>query len=184
MIFERLLTPDYLFGSYREITPDFLEEQNLAFLLIDIDNTLAPYETAEPEEETKAWFAALAAAGIRAALISNNHPDRVLRYNAPLSLPAYPDAGKPRGTFYREAMTVLGAERERTAVLGDQLLTDVLAGKRLGLRAILVPPIRDKKTLFFRVKRAMEIPYLKAAVRQHPEPLPEAFEKWRKKPHA
>lgn len=183
MIFERLLTPDYLFGSYREITPAFLRERNIAFLLIDIDNTLAPYETAEPDDETRGWFAALAKAGIRSALISNNHSDRVSLYNASLSLPAYPDAGKPRGTFYREAMTALGADREQTAVLGDQLLTDVLAGKRLGLRAILVPPIRDKRTLLFRCKRALEIPYLKATVRRHPEPLPAAYEKWRKKSH-
>ena len=35
-------------------------------------------------------------------------------------------------------------------------MTEAYAGKRLGMRAIIVPPIRDKKTPFFRVKRALE----------------------------
>ena len=37
-----LLTPTYMFGSYREVTPAFLKEIGIRALLIDIDNTLAP----------------------------------------------------------------------------------------------------------------------------------------------
>ena len=56
---------------------------------------------------------------------------------------------------------------ENTVMLGDQVFTDVFAGKRMGLRAILVKPIRDKKTLFFRFKRWLEIPVLKTYNRIH-----------------
>ena len=47
-------------------------------------------------------------------------------------------------------------------MLGDQLLTDALAAHLLGLRAIIVPPIRDKKTAFVRFKRYLERPYIRA----------------------
>ncbi|HPU18295.1 MAG TPA: HAD hydrolase-like protein, partial [Bacillota bacterium] len=55
----------------------------------------------------------------------------------------------------------MGISPERTAVLGDQLFTDVMAAKRLGIRAIVVTPIKDKKSLLFRIKRACERPLLR-----------------------
>ena len=58
-------------------------------------------------------------------------------------------------------------EKETTVMLGDQVFTDVFAGKRMGLRAILVKPIRDKRTLFFRFKRWLEIPVLKIYSKDH-----------------
>ena len=50
---------------------------------------------------------------------------------------------------------------EETAGLGDQLLTDTLAAHRLGLISIIVPPIKDKTTLFFKSKRLIEKPFIK-----------------------
>ena len=57
-------------------------------------------------------------------------------------------------------MEAMGTTYADTAVLGDQIFTDVLAGKRLGLRCILVKPIKDKKSLFFFFKRLLEKPFL------------------------
>ncbi len=152
--------PDYTFGAYHEITPEWLLSIGVSALLIDIDNTLAPYEQAEPDERIAAWFESLSQNGIRAALISNNHAERVERFNASLGLLAYPDSKKPSRKTLLRAMAELGTSPDVCAVLGDQLFTDAYAGKRLGLRAIIVPPIKDKKTLFFRVKRALEKPIM------------------------
>ncbi|MBE6556798.1 MAG: YqeG family HAD IIIA-type phosphatase [Ruminococcaceae bacterium] len=162
-----LLTPDYMFRTYDEVTAEFLQSIGIRALLIDIDNTLAPYEQPEPDERIRAWFASLSAAGIRASLISNNHAPRVELFNRTLGLDAYPDSGKPRPKTLRIAMARMGSCAEDTAVLGDQLLTDALAGHHLGLRAIIVPPIKDKTTLFFRFKRWLEKPYIKRYERAH-----------------
>ena len=62
-----------------------------------------------------------------------------------------------------------GLERAQVAVLGDQLLTDALAGKALGLTVLIVPPIRDKKTAFVRFKRYLERPYIRAYHKKHPK---------------
>ncbi len=158
--------PDFTFGAYHEITPEWLLSLGISALLIDIDNTLAPYEQAEPDERIIAWFDALHKNGIRAALISNNHAERVERFNAALGLPAYPDSKKPSRKTLLRAISELGAELSDCAVLGDQLFTDAYAGKRLGLRAIIVPPIKDKKTLFFRAKRALEKPIMRSYERE------------------
>ena len=168
------LTPDYMFGSYREVTPAFLHSIGVRALLIDIDNTLAPYEVAEPDGETVSWFAALRESGIRASLVSNNHAPRVERFNRTLGLDAYPDSGKPRRATLELAMRRMGVTHAETAVLGDQLLTDAYAGKHIGLIAIIVPPIKDKTTLFFRFKRLCERPFIKKYARTH------GYEEWMK----
>ncbi len=164
-----LLTPDYMFGTFDEVTPEFLGSIGISALLIDIDNTLAPYEQDEPNERIVAWFDSLRAHGIKAALISNNHPPRVDLFNKALGLPAYPDSGKPKSRSLLAAMAEMGSTPENTAGLGDQLLTDALAVHRLDMISIIVPPIKDKTTPFFRFKRWLEKPYIKKYQKQHEE---------------
>ena len=156
-----LLMPDYMFDSYRDVTPEFLSSLGIKALLIDIDNTLAPYEQSEPDEEIIAWFAALESAGIKAALISNNHPPRVELFNAKLGIDAYADSGKPGSKTLLAAMDKMGVTTAETAGLGDQLLTDTLAVHRLGMPSIIVPPIKDKTNAFFKSKRLLERPYVR-----------------------
>lgn len=157
--------PDFTFNTYRDVTPEFLKEQGIDAVLSDIDNTLAPYEQAEPDENIIAWVNSLKENGIGLALISNNHTDRVEIFNKTLGLPAYPDSGKPGSKYLKLALSELGSEAERAAVLGDQLFTDAYAGKRMGMKAIIVLPINDKKTLFFKLKRALEKPIMKSYFR-------------------
>ena len=156
------LKPDFTFKAFDEVTPEFLLQNGIHGILSDIDNTLAPYEIAEPDERIRQWIDALHKSGIKLALISNNHADRVELFNHTLSLPAYADCGKPGKKNLIRALDELGLDAGECAVLGDQLFTDAFAGKRLGMTAIIVPPIKDKKTLFFRFKRALEKPIMKS----------------------
>lgn len=158
--------PDFTFDTYRDVTPEFLKEQGIDAVLSDIDNTLAPYEQAEPDENIIAWVNSLKENGIGLALISNNHADRVGLFNKTLGLPVYPDAGKPGSKYMKTALKALGADASRAAMLGDQLFTDAYAGKRMGMRALIVPPIKDKTTLFFKLKRALEKPIMKSYMKE------------------
>ncbi len=152
----RILIPDFVFDSCLEITPGFLSGQGVRGVILDIDNTLAPYEQAEPGPELVSWFARLSDAGIRAALVSNNDKERVELFNRSLGLPAFSNCSKPSRKAVRAALGALGTRKEETLVIGDQIFTDVLMAHRAGLRAVKVPPIKDKKTLFFRFKRLLE----------------------------
>ena len=174
------LTPDYMFARYADITPVFLTSLGVRALLIDIDNTLAPYEQPDPDDEIRAWFGTLQEAGIVAALVSNNGPERVLRFNATLGLPAYAKSGKPRRKTLERAMRELGVTHAETAMLGDQLLTDAYAGKHIGLPALIVKPIKDKTNLFFRFKRWCERPFIRKYVKSHGYQPYHAF--WKVKP--
>lgn len=162
----RSLSPDYLFAHYYEISPAFLKSIGVNTILSDIDNTLAPYEMPVPDERIISWVNELRQNGIKLALISNNSAERVEVFNASLGLPAYPDSKKPGKKRLLSALAELGAELDSCAVLGDQLFTDVWAARNLGVRAIVVPPIKDKKTFFFRFKRALERPIMKRYIRK------------------
>lgn len=156
------LVPDLYCDDIYGITPEYLKENGIGAVILDIDNTLVPYEIAEPTEEVRAWLCGLTEAGIKIAFVSNNHAPRVEKFNESLGYPAFPDSGKPMKKACRSAIEALGEAPENTAIIGDQVFTDVLAGRNAGLKcALLVKPIKDKRNLFFRFKRLLEVPVLK-----------------------
>ena len=167
-MFENFL-PDFMFERFDDVTPEFLKEQNIKYLLIDIDNTLAPYEEALPNERVINWFKSLEENGIKSALVSNNNKERVELFNSRLSLPAFADCKKPSPRRLKKYADSIGAVLEETSALGDQIFTDVWGAKKMGARAIIVPPIKDKKTLFFSAKRLLEKPFIKKYKKQHEE---------------
>ncbi len=173
-----LLLPDYIFGKFDDITAELLSSLGIKALLIDIDNTLAPYEAAEPDERIKRWFSMLGENGIKATLVSNNEKERVELFNKSLGLPYYYKSGKPFPKNLKKAMQDMGSDRTNTAMLGDQLLTDAAAGKNLGLITFIVPPINDKSNAFFRAKRALEVSTIRKYVRIHGESCAEACDFW------
>ena len=148
--------------------PELLESEGISALLVDIDNTLAPYEQPEPDETHFGWLKRLGT-GVSCALISNNKLPRVERFARELGIPAYADCKKPRTKHLRRALSGLGVPPGRAAILGDQIFTDCLAAKRLGMKAYIVPPIKDKKNLFFRFKRLLEKPFLRAGKQNRKE---------------
>ncbi len=162
-----LLQPHHTFLCYRHLTPAFLHEIGVDTLLLDIDNTLAPYEQPEPDEHIRAWLDGLREAGIKAAFLSNNHGERVALFSKTLGIPVQYDSHKPLPFKAKKMLKQLGADRRRAALMGDQIFTDVLCARLAGIRAILVPPIKDKTDGFTRFKRRMERGPLKRYYKKH-----------------
>ncbi len=164
-----ILTPKSFFSSIYEITPEFLKENGIKAIVSDIDNTLVTYDDPKPTEELMKWFKSLEEAGIKLAFISNNGSDRVGLFNRELGYHAFPNAHKPLIGTMLKAIDTLGEGKEHTAALGDQILTDIVAGNRAGIFTILVPPIKDKTNLFFKSKRLLERSTVKKYLKEHPE---------------
>lgn len=161
MIFEKLLMPNEVYSSFEELTPEHVKELGKKYIFSDIDNTLATYDDMYPPENVKKWCALMAENGIKVAFVSNNKPERVEKFNSEFGYAAYANAGKPKTGKLKLAMREYGADAENSILLGDQLLTDAACANRAKLYCIIVPPIKDKKTLFFRFKRLLEKPYMK-----------------------
>ena len=64
------LQPNYTMMCYRDLTPEFLKERGIEVLILDIDNTLAPYEQLDPDDHIRAWLQKMADAGIKTDAVS------------------------------------------------------------------------------------------------------------------
>ncbi len=176
MLFYKILAPDILLPSYGDYTAEFLKGRGISFLICDIDNTLVTYDDPEPTDRVLNWLHVLEREGIKVAFVSNNDIERVERFNRDLGYIAYAKSGKPFADKLLAAIREAGAEREGTALLGDQLFTDVLAARNAHITAFAVPPINDKRTFFWRFKRRLERPIIKKYARNNEASLPEGLD--------
>ena len=153
--------PDLYFDTVYEVTPEILTARGVKALILDIDNTLVPYEIPEPTAEVRAWLTGMWDAGIKTAFVSNNHKERVELFNKELGCPAFYDSGKPLKKSCVRALSALGVAPSECAIIGDQVFTDVVAGRISSLNtAILVKPIKDRTDLFCKFKRLLEKPVI------------------------
>lgn len=153
------LIPDFLFESIYDIDPARLRARGVALLLADLDNTLAPYGVQTPSEEVRAWKARLEGAGIRLFILSNSRrPGRAARFAEALGVPYEGHAGKPKGGGFRRAMARCGVEPAQTAIVGDQIFTDIWGGNRAGVLTLMVKPI-EFGTVFRALRYGVETPF-------------------------
>ena len=154
------LIPDELFERYDQITPEDLRRRGITLLLSDLDFTLAPKGIRRPEAAVRTWIEALHASGVTVMIVSNNRSSRrVTEFCAELGIPYQGHAGKPGTRGLKEAMNRTGAEREHTAMLGDKLLTDVLAANRAGILSLMVEPAGGAVTVWQKVLHALQSPF-------------------------
>lgn len=156
MILKRYFFPDIMLHCVGEINVKGLSERGVKFALIDIDNTLVPYTCPEPTEEALGFLKKLTDNNIVYSFVSNNSESRVGKFNENIGASFYARAKKPLLYGVNRAMIKLGATKDNTILIGDQIFTDVMAGKRAGLYTILVEPIIECETLFFKFKRFFE----------------------------
>lgn len=147
------LLPDEFVNSVFDITPEKLHARGIKGIITDLDNTLVEWDRPDATEEIAAWMEELAAAGIRVIIASNNNEERVKRFAQPLNIPYIHRAKKPLGNAYYAALVSLKLQRHEVAMVGDQLLTDVMGAKRQKLYTFLVRPVAQSDgfvTLFNR----------------------------------
>ena len=143
-----------------EITGEALARRGFRLLLADLDNTLVPYGVPLPDEKLKAWRDDLNAHGVTLFVLSNNrHKTRPRIFSEALDVPWIGHAGKPKTPSFYRAMERMGVTREQTAIIGDQVFTDVLGGNRAGVSAILVEPIRLAGNPGRYLRYAVEVPF-------------------------
>ena len=159
--------PDIMFDRAFDITPDILISKGIRAVVLDIDNTLVTYGVAEPTEEVLDWIGALREAGLGVAIASNNHAPRVELFNQKIGVFATCESKKPSARAVKAACEHFGLQPNEIAVIGDQIFTDVWCARNAGSLAILVKPIPYPENLFFKCKRVLEKPFIRAYRKKH-----------------
>ena len=154
------LIPRRLYSHYSDLTPELLSDMGVTLLLSDLDFTLAPKRVRRPDDSLRAWIDALQSHGITFMIVSNNRSGRRVReFCAELGVPYQGHANKPSRRGIRAAMSRVGASPEHTAMLGDKLLTDVLAANRAGVLSLMVEPCGGAVTPWQKVLHALQAPF-------------------------
>ena len=148
--------PEYYFDKFSDASAEFLLSVGVKGIVLDVDNTLEPYENPLPGELVVNWLNSLRENGISAAIVSNNDGERINLFNSTLNLPVYFKAMKPFKKNVMNAMRDMGTNVGNTILMGDQIFTDVWAAHNAGIKAILVPPINDKRDILTKFKRLLE----------------------------
>lgn len=152
----RYLCPDLYAESVADIDLDFLRASGYTTLLIDLDNTLLGWRSQEISKPIEAWIGKARSLGYKMQIISNTFHHRVNRFSSFLGIPGISTALKPRKRVFLEALERAGSRPQETAIIGDQMFTDVLGGKRIGLFTILVPPVDHREFFTTEIMRIPE----------------------------
>ena len=167
-----ILFPAYRINRVTDLTPDRLRKMGLTALLLDVDCTLKRYSAQLPDQDILDWIGLMRSSGIFLCLLSNGKVPRISRTAESLGLPFIAMALKPFPCGCRKAMKKYCLEKKNTAIVGDQLFADIIAGNSAGLTSILVTPIHPEEEHWFtRIKRPFERILLRSSrgVRHFPD---------------
>lgn len=139
-----------------QIKPEDIKNSGAKAVLIDADNTLAFHDSQQPYPGVTGWIKNIIAAGIPMIIISNNSAERVRPFAESLGLPFIEKSAKPLPKGFRRACERLGVSPRETAVIGDQIFTDVVGGNLIGAKVFLTEPLGPETDGFIKFKRHLE----------------------------
>lgn len=148
--------PDQHVQNILDITPEMLVERGVKGIITDLDNTLVEWDRPEATPELIKWFTSIKEKGILITIVSNNTQHRVKSFSDPVGIPFIYSARKPMTKAFKRALKDMKLKNQEVVVIGDQLLTDVLGGNRLGLHTILVVPVASSDGFWTRFNRKIE----------------------------
>lgn len=151
-----ILYPDAHFNNVREITINFLQNNKINALILDVDNTLIDYDK-NLSQDTVEWAENLKKNKIKLYILSNtNKKEKVKEVAKKLQVEYIYFAKKPMKSGFRKVQKILNEEPENIGVVGDQIFTDVVGGNRCKMFTILVEPIAEKDIWITLIKRPIE----------------------------
>ena len=156
------LLPRMMTHAVTDITPGFLQKQNIRLLMLDFDNTIVPYTTNIPTEEMAAWLREMAASDIQVCIVSNSKRDRVKLFCQEYGLACITHAKKPFSKGIGECLKQYAVPAQEAALAGDQIFTDTLGANCAGVRSVLVKPI-DNHNIWLKLRHVAEQPFIFAA---------------------
>ncbi|NLW08717.1 MAG: YqeG family HAD IIIA-type phosphatase [Firmicutes bacterium] len=150
------LSPRATINTPCELTPGFFLRRGLRGLIIDLDNTLVPWGEDKIGCRMRDWVQEIKDAGIKVCILSNALEHRVRAVGESLGVPWVSRAVKPRKSPFRQALKILGTAPRETAVIGDQIFTDIWGGNRMGLYTIWTTPLSTKELFSTKAVRRLE----------------------------
>lgn len=154
--------PKVIFNSLTDITPVYLQSKGISALLMDFDNTIVPYTSNQPTDQMIVWLKRMQDSDITLCVVSNSRKPRVVQFCEKYGLSCVTHSRKPFQKGIREALVRHNFQPNATALVGDQIFTDVLGANLGGLTSILITPIH-LHNIWLKLRNYIEKPFIFAA---------------------
>ncbi len=150
-----MLLPDMYKKTIFDINYPLLKERGITCLIFDLDNTLALLDEKECPEAVISLIAKLKK-DFKVFIISNNTKKRLKPYEEALEIEAISFALKPLTKGFRQIIKKYNLKKAEMVMIGDQIPTDILAGKRFKIMTILVDALAKKDLKITSFNRLIE----------------------------
>lgn len=151
------IKPDYNLKNIYEIDLEDLKIQGINALLFDLDSTLMGSKTGCYSQETLEWLEKVKKDFFVGVVSNNGNPEYIKKVTACSDFPIAFEAHKPDTKVAKFFMEKHGLNPQTTCFVGDRPLTDILCGKYLGCKTILVDSITaDIEKPIVRFARCLE----------------------------
>lgn len=147
--------------SIYKIEPDFYKRNGVKMLFMDLDNTLDSYRARIPQQMTIDYVNKLKENDIIPVIISNNKAKRVCGYAEKLGIEFLSSARKPFSRKIKNEISRRGYVNEDVMLVGDQMMTDVLAAKGAGIRVVLTEKLVKEDQWTTHINRIFDRPIRK-----------------------
>ncbi len=136
-----IVKADYEAKTIYEIDYDKLKNDGIKVIAFDLDSTVMKSKSGTFSAETLQLFDKLKN-DFNLLIISNNHNlEYISKAAKQVNFPVLANAKKPRTGVSKEFLNEHGINHKEMVMVGDRPLTDILFGKFLGCRTILVDSI-------------------------------------------
>ena len=153
------LLPKAIAGDITQLTPEYLNNQNIRLLMMDFDNTIVPYTTDIPTDAVLRWLDEMKAQDIVLCVVSNSKRERVKIFCAKYGIDCITHAKKPFSKGIRECLDRYKVPAKNSALVGDQIYTDTLGANGCGVFSILVKAI-DNHNFWLKARHILELPFI------------------------
>lgn len=148
--------PDIYQKSIYTVNYNKLKDNGIKCLLFDLDNTCVPYVDKTPTKKLKDLFDKLTNEGFKVIIFSNSPRKRLEGFKKSLNVDCCASAKKPSKNKFLKVQKIYNFDLSEMAILGDQIMTDILGGNRVGITTILVNPMSDVDMPFTKINRLIE----------------------------
>lgn len=136
-----LLKPDYNLKDIYEIDLELLKAQGIKAIFFDLDSTIMVSKSGKYLEETDIWLKKVDKDFFIAAVTNNKKCEYLEKVRSISTFQVIGNAKKPSPKAMRKLLSKINITAKEVVIVGDRPLTDILAGKLLGAKTILVGSI-------------------------------------------
>lgn len=144
--------------SIYEVEPSFFKKQGVKTLFIDLDNTLDSYKAIHAKENSINYIKSLRSEGIEPVIISNNMGKRVRSFALDCNVAYVANARKPFSRKLKAEISKRNLSACDVMLVGDQMMTDVLAAHGAKIRVLLTEKIVKEDQFTTHINRLFDKP--------------------------